>query len=215
MHRIIIAGSSNGRTAVFEAANEGSIPSPAVDTNMLKDENIEEKLDWYRGKILSGASEIEKSLGWRLRTYFFPTSNINASIFYQSILNASYFTFERKIALYQKIPYFKKLRNYAQVINSLRFIQKLRNELAHWELLGYGTKNRDEIIIYNPVTFKKRRLNKRIIEEFIAHDKRLLKFFGWNYKLESKYGIKNKNISNSRTIEIREFARLLRYSKRI
>ena len=175
----------------------------------LKDKTIEEKLDWYRGKILSGATEIEKALGWRLRIYFFPKSNIQASIFYQSILNANYFTFERKIALYQQIPYFKKLKKYTEVIDSLRFVKKLRNELAHWELLGFETSTDDEVVIYNPITFKKRKLSKKLIEEFIAHDKRLLKCFGWNYRLESKYGIKNRNILNVRTIEIKEFARLL------
>lgn len=174
-----------------------------------EEKNIEDQLDWYRGKILSGAAEIEKALGWRLRTYFFPKSNIQASIFYQTILNANYFSLERKITLYKEIPYFKKLKNFSKVVNSLRFIQQLRNELAHWELLDYEELKGGEIIIYNPITFKKRKLNKGLMKEFTSNDKLLLKSFGWNYHLERKYGIKNRNIFNSRTTEIREFARLL------
>ncbi len=158
---------------------------------------------------MSGAIEIEKALGWRLRTYFFPKSNIQASLFYQIILNANYFNFERKIALYQQVSYFKKLKNYQKVMSSLRFVQKLRNELAHWELLDFETSGGHEVVIYSPITFKKRKLNDKLIEEFTVHDKLLLKSFGWYYKLEGKYGIKNRNIFNKRIIEIREFARLL------
>ena len=177
----------------------------------LIDYKDSERLGWYREKVFSGALEIEKALGWKLRTYFFPKANIQASIFYLSIINANHFTFERKIALYQQIPYFKKLKNYKKSINSLRFIQKLRNELAHWELLEFNI-NKEEFVIYSPITFKKRKLDKKLIEDFMVHDKFLLKFFGWNYTLENKYGIKYRNTlseGNKRNAEIREFARLL------
>jgi hypothetical protein len=173
-----------------------------------KTKDPEERLDWYRGKILSGATEIEKALGWRLRTYFFSKSTPQAALFYGVILNANYFNFERKISLYQKIPYFRKLKNYSKILNSLRFIQKLRNELAHWELL-YGSSTNESVIIYDPITFKKRKINKKVIEEFVVNDKRLLASFGWRHELERKYGIKNRNILSRRTTQIREIARLL------
>lgn len=175
----------------------------------LEEKTSEEKLDWYRGKIMSSSIEIEKALGWKLRTYFFPKTNIQAALFYQVILNANFFNFDRKIRLYNQISYFRKLKNFKEITDSLRFVQKVRNELAHWELLSDGENNKDEVIIYSPISFKKRKLNKKLMADFTVHDKRLLKFFGWNYELERKYAIKNKNIFNSRTIEIREYARLL------
>ena len=176
----------------------------------------EEKLIWYTGKVLSAVTEIEKALSWRLRVYFFPKSNIQSTIFYQSILNTNYFGFERKIELYNQIPYFRKLKNFTRVINSLRFVQKLRNDLAHWELWNFGVEKKiDEITIYNPITFKKRKLNKKLMIEFIAHDQFLLKSFGWRYRLEEKYGVKNRNIVSSRIIEVREFARLLAHYNKI
>ncbi len=181
---------------------------------MRKQENQtnEEKLDWYRGKVLSSTTEIEKALAWRLRIYFFPKSNIQSSIFYQSILNT--FNFNRKIELYKLIPYFNKSKSFSQTINSLSFVQKIRNELAHWELLEHGTQTFDEITIYDPITFKRRKLNKKLMDEFVRHDQFLLKCFGWRYKLEEKYGIKNRNTLSGRNVEIREFARLLsRYNK--
>ncbi len=178
----------------------------------MKGKTPEEKLDWYRGKILSGATEIEKALGWKLRMYFFPKATIQAVIFYQIVLNANYFNFDRKISLYQKISYFKKLKSYQKIVDSLRFVQTLRNELAHWELFGETASG--DLLIYDPITFKKRRLNKKLIEEFVGHDKRLLKSFGWRFTLEHKYGIKNRSIMSKRAIEIKAIARLLsKYNK--
>lgn len=93
---------------------------------------IRKKLNLFRGKIISDATVIESALGWRLRTYFFPKTNRQATIFYWNIINTPYFSFDRKISLYEKIPYFKKLKRYSRVKNSLRFVQRLRNALAHW-----------------------------------------------------------------------------------
>ena len=93
---------------------------------------IWEKLSWFRGNIISDATVIETALGWNLRTYFFPKTNRQASIFYYYIINTSHFSFDKKISLYEQIPYFKKLKRYPQVKNSLRFVQKLRNAVAHW-----------------------------------------------------------------------------------
>lgn len=149
---------------------------------------IREKLNWYRGKIISDATVIEIALGWRLRTYFFPKNNRQAGIFYYYIINTLYFGFDKKISLYEQIPYFKKLKKYEKIKNALRFIQNLRNALAHWEL-DEKISTEKEIIIYSPITFKILKLNDRLIKEFKEHEKLLLKTFGWTQTLREKYGV--------------------------
>lgn len=176
--------------------------------NLLNKKSPEEIFYRYCGEILSGATEIEKALCWKLRIYFFPKSNIKSTIFFYNILNAHYFDFERKIELYKKIPYFKKSRSYSEILESLRFVQKIRNQIAHWEVLDW-TEDSDKIIIYDPITFKKRRLDVNLMKEFALHDRRLLKYFGWHFELQSKYGVKKRNIINKRTVQIREVARLI------
>lgn len=57
---------------------------------------IREKLSWFRGNIISDATVIEGALGWRLRTYFFPKTNRQSSIFYWYIINTSHFSFDKK-----------------------------------------------------------------------------------------------------------------------
>jgi len=153
---------------------------------------IWEKLSWFRGNIISDATVIETALGWNLRTYFFPKTNRQASIFYWHIINTPYFSFDKKISLYEEIPYFKKLKRYPKVKESLRFVQRLRNAVAHWEL---DEKMSDEnvIFIYNPSTFKKLRLGNKLIEEFREHEKFLLKIFGWEQTLKEKKEFVAKN----------------------
>ncbi len=152
---------------------------------------IREKLSWFRGNIISGATVIEGALGWRLRTYFFPKTNRQASIFYWYIINTSHFSFEKKISLYEQIPYFKKLKKYPKVKTSLRFVQRSRNAVAHWEL-DEKMSNENEIVIYNPATLGRLKLNDKLMEEFKEHEKFLLKIFGWEQTLVEKYGIISK-----------------------
>ena len=149
---------------------------------------MREKLSWFRGNIISDATVIEGALGWRLRTYFFPKTNRQASIFYWYIINTPQFSFDKKISLYEQIPYFKKLRQYSKVKNSLRFVQRLRNALAHWEL-DEKMSDENEIVIYSPVTLKRLKINDELMEEFKEHEKFLLKTFGWKETLREKYGI--------------------------
>lgn len=149
---------------------------------------IREKLSWYRGKIISDATVIESALGWRLRTYFFPKTNRQAGIFYYYIINTPYFSFDKKISLYESILYFKKSKKYEKIKSALRFIQNLRNALAHWEL-DERMSTEKEIIIYSPVTFKSLKFNNRLIKEFEEHEKFLLKTFGWTQTLREKYGV--------------------------
>jgi hypothetical protein len=152
---------------------------------------IREKLSWFRGTIISDATVIEGALGWRLRRYFFPKTNRQASIFYWHIINTPNFSFDKKISLYEEIPYFKKLKHYPKVKESLRFVQRTRNAVAHWEL-DEKMSDANVIVIYNPSTFKKLKLDDKLIEEFREHEKFLLKIFGWKQTLAEKYGIFKK-----------------------
>ena len=149
---------------------------------------IRGKLSLFRGTIISDATVIERALGWRLRTYFFPKTNQQASDFLYYIIETPYFSFDKKISLYEQIPYFKKLKQYSKVKNSLRFVQLLRNALAHWNL-DEKMSNEDEIVIYSPVTFKRLKLNDETMRRFQEHEKILLKVFGWEQTLKEKYGI--------------------------
>ena len=148
---------------------------------------IREKLNLFKGTILSDVTDIESALSWRLRTYFFPKSNQKASHFDWYILSTHHFGLDKKISLYEDIPYFKKLKEYKQVKESLRFIQQLRNALAHWEL-DEKRSNENEIAIYSPINFKERKLNDKLMQEFKEHDKFLLKKFGWEQSVKEKYG---------------------------
>jgi len=148
---------------------------------------IREKLNWYRGSIISDATVIETALGWRLRTYFFPKTNRQASVFHYLVIDTPHFTFERKISLFEQIPYFQKQKRYPKVKRSLRFIQRLRNAVAHWKL-DEKESNENEIVIYNPITFKTLKLNDKLMKEFREHEKYLLKIFGWEQTLKEKYG---------------------------
>lgn len=147
---------------------------------------IREKLSSFRGIIISDATVIEKALGWRLRTYFFPKTNQQASDFLYYIVETSHFSFDKKISLYEQIPYFKKLSQYPKVKDSLRFVQQLRNALAHWNL-DEKLSNNNEVVIYNPNTFKRLKLNDELMRKFQEHEKILLKVFGWEQTLKEKY----------------------------
>ena len=146
---------------------------------------IREKLSLFRGTIISDATVIEKALGWKLRTYFFPKTNQQASDFLYYIIETSHFSFDKKISLYEQIPYFKKLSQYSRVKDSLRFVQQLRNALAHWNL-DEKLSNENEIVIYNPNTFKRLKLNDQTMRKFQEHEKILLKVFGWEQTLREK-----------------------------
>ena len=146
---------------------------------------IREKLSLFRGTIISDATVIEKALGWRLRTYFFSKTNQQASDFLYYIIETSHFSFDKKISLYEQIPYFRKLSQYSKVKDSLRFVQQLRNALAHWNL-DEKLSNNNEVVIYNPNTFKRLKLNNEMMRKFQEHKKVLLKVFGWEQTLKEK-----------------------------
>ena len=152
---------------------------------------IREKLSLFRGTIISDATIIERALGWRLRTYFFPKTNQQASDFLSYIIETPHFSFDKKISLYEQIPYFRKLSQYSKVKDSLRFVQQLRNALAHWNL-DEKMSNENEVVIYNPVNFRgwekaqRFKLNDQTMRKFQEHEKILLKVFGWEQTLKEK-----------------------------
>ena len=154
---------------------------------------IIEKLNSFRGTIISDTTVIERALGWRLRTYFFPKTNQQASDFLYNIIETPHFSFDKKILLYEQISYFKKLKQYSSVKNSLRFVQTLRNALAHWNL-DEKMSDENEIVIYNPANFKgwgkaqRLKLNNETMKKFQEHEKFLLRVFGWEQTLKEKYG---------------------------
>ncbi len=147
---------------------------------------MRETLSILRGNILSDSVVIESALTWNLRRYFFPKTTQQASDFLYYVLETPHFSFDKKISLYEQIPYFQKLKRYKKVKDALRFIQQLRNAVAHWEL-DEKMSNEYEIVLRNPVSFKRIKLNDKSIEMFKEHEKFLLKIFGWEQTLKEKY----------------------------
>lgn len=141
---------------------------------------IKEKLDSIRGEIISSASRIEFILGYRLRKYFFPKTNNKATILFWNIINTPFLSFDNKINIYESTPYFKRLKDYPKIKKSLRFIQRLRNVMAHWEL-SERESNLDKIVMFTLVgKYKKITINEKLIQEFEKHFNFLLKKFGYS-----------------------------------
>ena len=151
---------------------------------------IKGRLSQLRGEILSDTVVLETGLTWKLRTYFYPKTNRQASIFHYFILETPNFTFDRKISLYEQIPYFKKLKSYSKTKEALRFVQRLRNAVAHWEL-DEKRSNMNEIVLYQitPVSFKTIKIDSNLMVKFKEHEIFLLKVFGWKQTLRGKHGI--------------------------
>ena len=141
---------------------------------------IKGKLDSIRGEIISSASRVEFILGYRLRKYFFPKTNNKATIFFWDIINTPFLSFDNKISIYESIPYFKRLKDCPKIKESLRFIQRLRNVMAHWEL-SERESNLDKIVMFTLVgKYKKITINENLIQEFEKHLNFLLKKFGYS-----------------------------------
>lgn len=141
---------------------------------------INRKLDLIRGEVISSATRVEFILGYRLRKYFFPKSNNKATILFWNVINTSYLTFDNKIGIYESIPYFKKLKGHTKISESLRFIQKLRNQMAHWQLDEKESKL-EKIIMFTLVgKYKKITINGNLIKDYKRHIIFLLKSFGYS-----------------------------------
>jgi len=139
-----------------------------------------EKLDSIRGEVISSTSRIDFILGYKLRTYFFPKTNSKATILFWNVINTPLLNFDKKISLYETIPYFKKLKGYPRIKKSLRFVQKLRNIMAHWEL-DEKKSNFKNIIMFTLVgKYRKITINDSLVEDYRKHVNFLLKEFGYS-----------------------------------
>ena len=137
-----------------------------------------EKLDSIRGEVISSTSRIDFILGYKLRTYFFPKTNSKATILFWNVINTPLLNFDKKISLYETIPYFKKLKGYPRIKKSLRFVQKLRNIMAHWEL-DEKKSNFKNIIMFTLVgKYRKITINDSLVEDYRKHVNFLLKEIG-------------------------------------
>lgn len=145
---------------------------------------IWQKLNLHRGTILSGTIDVDICLGLRLRRYFFPKSNRRASILGWDLIEP--LSFDQKIALYEKIPDFKKAKSYRKVKDSLRRVQRLRNAMAHWHLSEKDSTESD-IRIYRFSPWRTMVLNDKLMEEFIENEKFLLTALGWGTVARQKY----------------------------
>lgn len=140
---------------------------------------IKKRLDSIRGEVISSASRIEFVLGYHLRKYFFPKTNNKATILFWNVINSPFLNFDNKISIYESIPYFKRLKNYQKIKESLRFVQRLRNRVAHWEL-SERESTLENIVIFTLVgKYKKITLNDNILKNFKKHIDFLLKQFGY------------------------------------
>lgn len=141
---------------------------------------INRKLDLIRGEVISSATRVEFVLGYRLRKYFFPKSNNKATILFWNVINTPYLTFDNKIGIYESIHYFRKLKSHTKISESLRFIQKLRNQMAHWQLDEKESKL-EKIIMFTLVgKYRKITINDNLVENYRKEIAFLLEKFGYS-----------------------------------
>jgi len=146
----------------------------------MKITKIREKLDSIRGGVISSALRIDFILGYKLRTYFFPKTNNKATILFWNVINSPLLNFDKKISLYESIPYFKKLKAHQKIKKSLRFVQVLRNTMAHWDL-DEKKSNLKNIVMFTLVgKYRKIIVNDSLIENYRKHINFLLKEFGYS-----------------------------------
>lgn len=139
-----------------------------------------EKLDQIRGEIISSATRVEFVLGYRLRKYFFPKSNNKATILFWNVINSPFLTYDNKISIYESIPHFKKLKGYSAIKDALRFIQRLRNVMAHWNL-DEKESTPDNIIMFTLTgKYRKITINASAMEQYRSKITFILKQFGYN-----------------------------------
>ena len=144
------------------------------------DIKIRDKLDLIRGEVISSAARIEFVLAYRLRRYFFPKTNNKATILFWNVMNTPYLTFDNKISIYESIPYFQRLKSYPDIKKSLRFVQQLRNRMAHWTL-DEVQSDPDNIVIYTLVArYKKMTITDSVVKDYRRQISFLLKTFGYS-----------------------------------
>lgn len=141
---------------------------------------IRERLDLIRGEVISSATRVEFVLGYRLRRYFFPRSNNKATILFWDVMNTPYLTFDNKISIYESIPYFKKLKGYPTIKKSLRFVQRLRNTMAHWDLDEKKSDLKNIFMFTLVGKYREITINDNLIENYRKQITFLLKKFGYS-----------------------------------
>ena len=83
------------------------------------------------------------------------------------------------LASYYAGTAYLRLKDYKKIKESLRFIQKLRNSMAHWEL-AEKESTLEDIVIYTLVgKYRKITINTNLIKNFKKHINFLLKKFGY------------------------------------
>ena len=137
-------------------------------------------LDLIRGEVISSATRVEFVLGYRLRKYFFPKSNNKAAILFWNIMNSPYLTFDNKIGIYESIPYFKKSKGYPAIKKSLRFVQRLRNIMAHWDLDEKKSDLKNIFMFTLVGKYRKTTINDNLVENYRKEIVFLLKKFGYS-----------------------------------
>lgn len=128
-------------------------------------DKIDNILRKIRGEIISEAVLVELDLTTKLSYYFFNKNSEKSHIFYWEILNTKNLGFDDKIRIFKRIPSFKKWKKYPEIVQSLTFVQNLRNQLAHWDI-RFNKSNQKKIIIYDPITLKERVIDAGVLEEF-------------------------------------------------
>ena len=146
----------------------------------MKIPEIREKLDSIRGEVVSSTLRIDFVLGYKLRTYFFPKTNNKATVLFWNLINSPLLNFDKKISLYESISYFQKTKNHIKIKESLRFIQMLRNRMAHWEL-DEKESDLNNIVLFTLIgKYRKLKVNDGLIKNYKKHINFLLKEFGYN-----------------------------------
>ena len=123
----------------------------------------DEKLSKYRGIIIAYAIDVEQFLTYAILKYFYRSGTERRKIFYNEILNTRLFSFEEKVKLFETIPTYKRLKKFDQIKGDLRYIQNIRNKLAHWHI-NKEKSMMTKIVIQNPLN---RNQSLTIDDEFI------------------------------------------------
>lgn len=144
-----------------------------------------EQFEKFRGKILSMAVHVESTLDSFISNYFIKPQNAKTFFFEDIILLNGYMSFERKINIFEEICKREKFNNISKIVESIRYVQKIRNNVAHWQV---------EISSPNQIILRKRKsyttkkdileLNEELIK--ILDEKRLKAINGIN-ELHLKY----------------------------
>jgi hypothetical protein len=122
-----------------------------------KREALENRFAYVRGKILSDSVEVELNLEGFICDYFFKKNSHRKNALFWYLLSP--LDFNRKIQLFEKIPYLKKRKNHDKVVKSLKYIQSVRNRVAH-DFLMVPKSEWNKLVIRDP-----KKLNDFILDE--------------------------------------------------